>query len=94
MNNNSISIFSGPINNKSLVLNRQTGATLRPNVDHYKFSEDIWMFLLSLYGGGPEVLLPREGGVRVTVPDPQYLQSIREKVSEMKIRNSEMHLED
>jgi len=84
----------GPINNKSLVLNRQTGATLRSNVDHYKFSEDIWRFLLSLYGGGPEVLLPCEGGVRVTVPDPQYLQNIRDRVTEMKNRNNEMHLED
>ena len=84
----------GPINNKSLVLNRQTGASLRPNVDHYKFSEEIWCFLLSLYGGGPEVLLPSEGGVRVTVPDSQYLHTVTEKVREIRDRNNEMHLED
>jgi len=84
----------GPINNKSLVLNRQTGPTLRPNVDHYKFSKEIWFLLLSLYGGGPEVLLPSEGGVRVTVPDDRYLESVRERVREIRNRNNEMHLDD
>ena len=89
-----INCGSGPLNNKTLVLNRQTGASLRPNVDHYKFSEDIWHFLLSLYGGGPEVLLPSEGGVRVSQPDSQYLQTVREKVRQIRDRNNEMHLED
>ena len=84
----------GPINNKSLVLNRQTGPTLRSNVDHYKFSEDIWHFLLFHYGGGPEVLLPSEGGVRVSQPDSQYLETVREKVRLIRERNNEMHLED
>ena len=86
--------LSGPINNKSLVLNRQTGPTLRANVDHYKFSEDIWYFLLSHYGGGPEVLLPSDGGVRVSMPDCQYLETVRDKVRMIRDRNNEMHLED
>ena len=47
----------GPINNKSLVINRQTGPGLRANVDHYKFGSTTWKFLLSHYGGGPEVVV-------------------------------------
>ena len=77
--------FAGPINNKSLVLNRQIGPTLRPNVDHYKFGETIWRFLMSLYGGGPEVVITNEGMVRVTSPAP---------VPSRNIRMEDLHLED
>ena len=77
----------GPINNKVLVLNRQIGPTLRSNVDHYKFGETIWKFLLSLYGGGPEVVISNEGCVRVTSPVPPPAPS-------RNIRMEDLHLED
>ena len=77
----------GPINNTVLVLNRQIGPTLRSNVDHYKFGETIWKFLLSLYGGGPEVVISNEGCVRVTSPVPPPAPS-------RNIRMEDLHLED
>ena len=58
----------GPINNIALVLQRlrETEPSLRPHVNHFKFSEDIWSLLLALYGGGPQVVVGPKGGVRVT----------------------------
>jgi len=70
----------GPINNKGLVVQRPQGPSLRPNMDHFKFSEDIWTLFLSLYGGGPEVVLPAEGGVRVTTPRPQTMAHLRQRL--------------
>eukprot|EP00092_Neocalanus_flemingeri_P013617 GFUD01014686.1.p1 GENE.GFUD01014686.1~~GFUD01014686.1.p1 ORF type:complete len:869 (-),score=276.78 GFUD01014686.1:537-2954(-) len=70
----------GPINNKGLVVQRPQGPSLRPNMDHFKFSEDIWALFLSLYGGGPEVVLPAEGGVRVTTPRPQTMAHLRQRL--------------
>jgi ubiquitin carboxyl-terminal hydrolase 20/33 len=70
----------GPINNKGLVVQRQQGHSLRPNMDHFKFSEDIWALFLALYGGGPEVVLPAEGGVRVATPRPQTMAHLRQRL--------------
>ena len=84
-----INIILGPINNKSLVMNRQTGPSLKANVDHYKFGEAIWRFLLSLYGGGPEVLINTEGGVRVSSPSPAAVAG-----KTRNLRCEETHLED
>ena len=75
---------SGPINNKGLVVNRQTGPGLRPNIDHYKFGENTWKMLLSHYGGGPEVVIVSEGGVRVMSPTPAPRRQ----------RSQDLHLED
>ena len=61
----------GPINNRSLVVHRASGVALRPNIDHYKFSGAIWAALVSAYGGGPEVVLAAEGGLRVSSPRPR-----------------------
>lgn len=80
----------GPINNKSLLINRQTGPTLRPNIDHYKFGETIWKFLLTYYGGGPEVVVSTEGGVRVTSPVPPVQARPRIR----SLRSEELRLED
>ena len=38
--------------------------------------------------------LPNEGGVRVMMPDSQYLETVRDKVRQIRDRNNEMHLED
>lgn len=70
----------GPINNKGLVVQRQQGPSLRPNMDHFKFSEDIWALFLALYGGGPEVVLPADGGVRVVTPRPQTMAHLRHRL--------------
>ena len=86
----------GPINNKSLIVNMQTGPTLRPNVDHYKFSENIWKFFLSQYGGGPEVMVTNEGGVRVSSPaPPAAADNVREApaAADNSVRE-DLHLED
>ena len=77
---NNASLCAGPINNKGLVIQRQQGPSLRPNMDHFKFSEDIWALFLALYGGGPEVVLPAEGGVRVTSPRPQTMANLRQRL--------------
>jgi len=74
----------GPINNKGLIIQRVQGASLRPNIDHFKFSEDIWALFLALYGGGPEVLLPAEGGVKINSPRPQTMVHLRHR---LKIRS-------
>ena len=73
-------ICAGPINNKGLVVQRQQGHSLRPNMDHFKFSEDIWALFLALYGGGPEVVLPADGGVRVVTPRPQSMAHLRQRL--------------
>ena len=70
-------------------MNRQTGPSLKANVDHYKFGEAIWRFLLSLYGGGPEVLINTEGGVRVSSPSPAAVAG-----KTRNLRCEETHLED
>ena len=62
------------------MIQRPQGPSLRPNMDHFKFSEDIWALFLSLYGGGPEVVLPAEGGVRVTTPRPQTMAHLRQRL--------------
>ena len=49
-------------------------------MDHFKFSEDIWTLFLSLYGGGPEVVLGAEGGVRVTMPRHQTMAHLRQRL--------------
>lgn len=77
----------GPINNRSLVITRQGGQTLRGNIDHYKFSERIWNFYSSLYGGGPQVTVSAENGVRVSSTGP-----VVDKVRSL--RSEEMKLED
>ena len=74
----------GPINNKGLIIQRVQGASLRPNIDHFKFSDDIWALFLALYGGGPEVLLPAEGGVKINSPRPQTMVHLRHR---LKIRS-------
>ena len=79
-NYNNASLCAGPINNKGLIIQRQQGPSLRPNMDHFKFSEDIWALFLALYGGGPEVVLPAEGGVRVTSPRPQTMANLRQRL--------------
>ena len=67
-------------------MTRQGGQTLRGNIDHYKFGERIWNFYLSLYGGGPQVTVSAEGGVRVSSPAP--MDKMRS------LRTEEMSLED
>ena len=57
--------FAGPINNRSLFVQRGSSVTLRPNTDHFKLNEDIWSLFLSLYSGGPEVVLRPGGGIKV-----------------------------
>lgn len=69
----------GPINNRSLYVQRGANFVLRPHTDHFKFSEDIWSLFLSLYSGGPEVVL-KEGGLRVNTPRPAHLASIRARL--------------
>jgi len=70
----------GAINNKGIIIQRPQGPSLRPNVDHFKFSEDIWALFLALYGGGPEVVLPAEGGVKVSTPRPQTMAHLRQRL--------------
>lgn len=52
----------GPLNNRALVKGEHS---IRPHVDHFKFSEDIWLMFIALYGGGPEIVVLASGGVRV-----------------------------
>jgi ubiquitin carboxyl-terminal hydrolase 20/33 len=66
----------GPINNRSLFIQRGNSFTLRPNIDHFKLSEDLWSLFLSLYSGGPEVVLRSGGGIRVSSPRPAQIASI------------------
>jgi len=67
----------GPINNRSLYIQRGNTYSLRPNIDHFKLSEDIWSLFLSLYSGGPEVVIRAAGGgLKVTNPRPQRIKSI------------------
>jgi len=58
----------GPVDNRSIVVQRQSGYAMRPHSDYLKFSEDIWSMFLSLYGGGPEVVHISGGGVRISTP--------------------------
>jgi len=66
----------GPINNRSLFVQRGSSVSLRPNTDHFKLSEDIWSLFLSLYSGGPEVVLRPGGGIKVTTPNPERIARI------------------
>ena len=68
--------LSGPINNRSLFIQRGNSFSLRPNIDHFKLSEDIWSLFLSLYSGGPEVVLRPGGGIKVNTPRPAQVASI------------------
>ena len=69
------------------MITRQGGQILRGNIDHYKFGERIWNFYSSLYGGGPQVTVSAEGGVRVSSPG-LALDKVRS------LRSEEMLLED
>merc|ERR1719431_1936996 len=62
------------------MLGSHQGHSLRPNMDRFKFSEDIWALFLALYGGGPEVVLPADGGVRVVTPRPQTMAHLRQRL--------------
>jgi len=68
----------GPVDNRCLVVGRAGSTTLRPHSDYLKFSEDIWSMFLSLYGGGPEVVLHGGGGggIRVSNPRPATILSL------------------
>lgn len=61
----------GPVDNRCIVVQRSSGATLRPHSDYLKFSEDIWSMFLSLYGGGPEVVLAGGGGGGIRISNPR-----------------------
>lgn len=62
----------GPINNKGLVMAKaaEGPSHLRPNNGPHSSSVRISGHCSWLYGGDPEVVLPAEGGVRVTSPRP------------------------
>jgi len=66
----------GPINNRSLYIQRGNSFSLRPHIDHFKLSEDIWSLFLSLYSGGPEVVVKAGGGLRVNTPRPARIANI------------------
>jgi len=72
----------GPINNRSLYVQRGNSFALRPHVDHFKLSEDIWSLFLSLYSGGPEVVLRSGGGLRVSSPRPARITNIAARLRE------------
>jgi len=61
----------GPVDNRCIVVSRSSGSTLRPHSDYLKFSEDIWSMFLSLYGGGPEVVLTGGGGGGIRISNPR-----------------------
>jgi len=66
----------GPINNRSLFIQRGNSFSLRPHIDHFKLSEDIWSLFLSLYSGGPEVILKTGGSLKVNTPRPARIACI------------------
>jgi len=70
----------GPINNRSIVVQRPHGLALRPHTDHFKFSEDIWSMFVSLYGGGPEILVAAGGGVTVRPPRPATISALAQRL--------------
>ncbi|KAF7996250.1 hypothetical protein HCN44_001882 [Aphidius gifuensis] len=47
----------GPIDNTSIVVNVNGQKMLKPGSDCSQISEEFWHFLLSIYGGGPELML-------------------------------------
>jgi len=72
----------GPVDNRCLVVSRGGNNTLRPHSDYLKFSEDIWSMFLSLYGGGPEVVLQGGGGggIRVSNPRPSTIINLANRL--------------
>jgi len=71
----------GPINNRSIVVQRPHGLALRPHTDHFKFSEDIWSMFVSLYGGGPEILVSAGShGVTVRPPRPATMCALAQRL--------------
>lgn len=78
--NTTMSPLPRPINNRSIVVQRPHGLALRPHTDHFKFSEDIWSMFVSLYGGGPEILVAAGGGVTVRPPRPATISALAQRL--------------
>ncbi|XP_076320954.1 ubiquitin carboxyl-terminal hydrolase 20-like isoform X2 [Tachypleus tridentatus] len=47
----------GPIDNSPICVMRNNQPTLKAGSDYGSLSEEMWRFLLSTYGGGPEIIL-------------------------------------
>ncbi|XP_012282079.1 ubiquitin carboxyl-terminal hydrolase 20 [Orussus abietinus] len=47
----------GPIDNSSIVINKNGQNVLKPGSDYGQIPEELWQFFLSTYGGGPELML-------------------------------------
>jgi ubiquitin carboxyl-terminal hydrolase 20/33 len=46
----------GPIDNSKIAITRGSHTQLRPKSEYGQISEDIWLFLHNIYGGGPEII--------------------------------------
>ncbi|XP_046417213.1 ubiquitin carboxyl-terminal hydrolase 20 [Neodiprion fabricii] len=47
----------GPIDNTSIIINKNGQNLLKAGSDYAQISEELWQFFLNTYGGGPELML-------------------------------------
>ena len=47
----------GPIENQKISITKNGITSIRHNSDYGQLSEQMWRFLLDIYGGGPELAL-------------------------------------
>ncbi|XP_015586795.1 ubiquitin carboxyl-terminal hydrolase 20 [Cephus cinctus] len=47
----------GPIDNSSIVVNKNGQNVLKPGSDYGQIPEELWNFFINAYGGGPELML-------------------------------------
>ena len=67
----------GPIDNSSIITWRMNDRVpvLRPTADFIRVSYDMWKLFLSIYGGGPEVILRSNGTSLVVMYKPNNASS-------------------
>ena len=78
----------GPIENNKISVNKGGQVILKTNSDYGQLSEEMWRFLHTIYGGGPEVYVkqspppaPTLAEVKLSAESAEYTPKV---VSEVK----------
>ncbi|XP_013775645.2 ubiquitin carboxyl-terminal hydrolase 20-like isoform X2 [Limulus polyphemus] len=66
----------GPIHNSPICVMRNNQPTLKAGSDYGSLSEEMWRFLLSTYGGGPEIILQQNILTMPTAAAPVVSRSV------------------
>lgn len=72
----------GPIDNSSIVVNKNGQIVLKAGSDYGQIPEELWQFLLNIYGGGPELMLHCQRPLPQTTSAHEFPDSSTTKRSE------------